>query len=233
MKIAVIDDERGWIEQIKQTIERIHPFKELEIDTYSCGKEFLDSKKTYHISFVDIEMPIMDGFDTIRQAREIDKSKYYIILTTNTEMSRKGYQVNAFRYIDKTSMEEEMEEALGVINNILDYSNEIVLSVINGCEIIIPLHKIIYFETYKHYTIVQTVKERINVKNRIHEIDGLLTGKGFYRCHKSFIINLNKINRFEEPFAYTSNDEKVDVAKRKMCEFRKIYFKLKCVSLNA
>lgn len=233
MKIAVIDDEQGWIEQIKQTIEKIHPFEDLEIDTYVSGNEFLDSQNTYHISFVDIEMPIMDGFDTIRQAREFDKSKYYIILTTNTEMSRKGYQVNAFRYIDKASMEEEMEEAFSAIGSVLECSDKIPLSVIHDQEIDFSLNEIIYFETCRHYTIVQTTKERINVKNRINEIDGMLIGKSFYRCHKSFIINLNHVQKFEERFAYMSNDEKVDIAKRKVCEFRKIYFKLKCVSLNA
>ena len=233
MKIAVIDDEQGWIEQIKQTIERIHTFSDVEIDTYSSGKEYLDSKKTYHISFVDIEMPIMDGFDTIRRAREFAKSKYYIILTTNTEMSRKGYQVNAFRYIDKASMAEEMKEAFDAIAIMLDCSNEILLTVVSGGEIVIPLHKIIYFEVCKHFVIVQTINGRINVKNRISEIEEMLIGKGFYRCHKSFVINLNKIQKFEEPFAYMSNEEKVDVAKRKICEFKKMFFGIKSVRLNA
>ena len=85
----------------------------------------------------------------------------------------------------------------------------------------------------KHFVIVQTINGRINVKNRISEIEEMLIGKGFYRCHKSFVINLNKIQKFEEPFAYMSNEEKVDVAQRKICEFKKMFFGIKSVRLNA
>ena len=34
-----------------------------------------------------------------------------MILTTHTEMSRRGYLVNAFRYLDKVNLKEELKEA--------------------------------------------------------------------------------------------------------------------------
>ena len=101
MNIAIVDDESHWRKCVREEIGKICNNKENCIDIYEDGKTYLQSKKQYDISFVDIEMPDMDGFQVIEHAKKGNSEGIYIILTTHTEMSRKGYLVNAFRYIDK------------------------------------------------------------------------------------------------------------------------------------
>lgn len=96
MKIAVVDDDTKCRECICQALIRLDKNKEMEIDEYPNGKRFLLSKKQYDISFIDIEMPGLDGFKTIRMAQKTNSDGIYIVLTTHVEMRRKGYLVNAF-----------------------------------------------------------------------------------------------------------------------------------------
>ena len=56
-------------------------------------------------------MPDKDGFQTLQEYKIINESCISIILTTHSELSNKGYRVDAFRYVDKTNMIEELKEA--------------------------------------------------------------------------------------------------------------------------
>ena len=112
MRIAIIDDEMYWRTTAEQIVIQHYSNVEVIIDTYQSGKQYLNSKIQYDISFVDIEMSGVDGFETIEKARTYNQDGVYIILTTHTEMSRKGYLVNAFRYIDKINLTDEMIEAM-------------------------------------------------------------------------------------------------------------------------
>ena len=54
----------------------------------------------------------------------------YIILTTHTEMSRKGYLVNAFRYIDKSNMSKEIVEAINAAEVLLRRNDNIEINIV-------------------------------------------------------------------------------------------------------
>jgi len=115
MNIAIVDDDEIWRERIKAELLGYN-HDEMQIDLFASGEKYLCSQKQYDISFVDIEMSGIDGFETITKARNAKgDSGIYVILTTHTEMSRKGYFVNAFRYIDKVHLE-ELKEAMDFID---------------------------------------------------------------------------------------------------------------------
>ena len=77
-------------------------------------------------------------------------------MTTHSEMSRKGYLVNAFRYIDKQNMKEELPEAINSVNIILDNNRQISVNVIGKGLLDINLSNILYIETEKHRVLVHT-----------------------------------------------------------------------------
>ena len=65
MKIAIVDDDASWRERIEQEIVRYGGNSKMQIDVYESGEQYIKSRKQYDISFIDIEMTGMDGFDTI------------------------------------------------------------------------------------------------------------------------------------------------------------------------
>ena len=90
MKIAIVDDDLKWCEKIKEEIGRCEQGNEATIDFFSCGEDYLASEELYDISFVDIEMPGVDGFETIAKMKKRNADGIYIILTRHNEMSRIG-----------------------------------------------------------------------------------------------------------------------------------------------
>jgi len=85
MRIAIVDDEMHWRTTAKQLVSQHYSNVEVDVDIYESGEEYLDSKIQYDISFVDIEMYGIDGFETIERARAYNPDGVYIILTSICE----------------------------------------------------------------------------------------------------------------------------------------------------
>jgi len=232
MRISIVDDDVIWRERIKRAIAQYDRRKEIEIDVFASGEKYLASERQYDISFIDIEMPGIDGFETIAKAREIHRDGIYVILTTHTELSRRGYFVNAFRYIDKAHLE-ELKEAIDSAIIVLGRNKKITVNVINDGPREIVLKNIVYIETEKHYVLVHTKQGTIKCSNNLRDLEELLPENWFCRCHNAYIVNLDEISRLEERIAYLSNGADIDISYRKMREFKKLYLNRQYECANA
>lgn len=223
MKIAIVDDDAYWRERIKQEVIRYGGRVKPQIDLYESGELYLESRTKYDISFVDIEMTGMDGFDTILKAQDYQSDGLFVILTTHVEMWRKGYLVNAFRYIDKTALE-DLEEAIRSAKIVLERNQKIDVDIIGEGNHKIALKNIIYIETERHYILVHTHREALKCKNKMQDIEGVLPEKSFIRCHNAYIVNLDKISHIEESRACMVNGDYVELSQRKVWQVRKAFF---------
>ena len=225
MRIAIVDDEMHWKKAAEQVVSKHYSNVEVKVDTYESGEQYLDSKIQYDISFVDIEMSGIDGFETIEKARVYNPDGIYIILTTHTEMSRKGYLVNAFRYIDKIKLVDEMTEAMQSAELILGRNKKIEVNIIDIGLGKIVLKDIIYIETEKHYILIHTKEKDIRSSNTMKEMEELLDDKWFFRCHNSYIVNLDEIASVDKKIIYLKNGNDIDIAQRKAADFNKAYLR--------
>ncbi len=232
MRIAVIDDKEYWRELASNKIKQYYKGKNVEIDMYEDGISYLKSGQQYDISFVDIEMAGLDGFDTISEARKNNQDGIYIILTTHAELSRKGYRVNAFRYIDKTELD-EIPEAIKSAELLMGRNETIAVNVIDAGKLEIMLKNIIYIETEKHYVVIHATHGDIKCSDQITDIENMLAGKWFYRCHKPSIVNLDEIRSIKNYKANMSNGASVEVSRRKVPILRREYVKRNYECANA
>lgn len=225
MKIAVVDDEQYWREKTIYLLKQYLLKEDDIIDEYENGENYVKNETKYDISFVDIEMPGIDGFDTIKQARHYNNEGLYIILTTHTEMSRKGYLVEAFRYIDKTNMNEEIKEALDVARLLLKRNTRIAVNVVGYGERQVTLKDIIYIETEKHNIIIHTTSGVLKCNNRLSELEEELDEEWFFRCHNSYIVNLDMVKRVKKTILILLNGDSIEVSQRKISVFNRMYLK--------
>lgn len=232
MNIAIVDDEVHWRNIVKEEVEKIYNSKEICIDIFEDGKTYLKSKKQYAVSFIDIEMPYMDGFQVIERAKEVNSEGLYIILTTHTEMSRKGYLVNAFRYIDKAKMAEEIVEASNAADILLQRNEKLEINIVGEGKQVIRLKDIFYIEAEKHCTLFHTRYGNKKSNSTMSEIENNICKGWFYRCHKSFIVNLDEISKCDGKIVYMKNGDDLDISRRKMPEFNKIYLNRKYECAN-
>ena len=227
MRIAIIDDEKEWRECAVSNVKAYYMDITVEIDTYSSGKDFLEKEEIYDIVLVDIEMPEKDGFETISDYRVINDNCVAIILTTHTELSNKGYLVNAFRYIDKTNMEVELKEALKSAGKVLESNNIITLNAIKLGEIKLVIKDILFIETTKRNILVHTNNDEYECYGNISDFENELNKYGFYRSHRSFLVNLDKVKKFDRKCIYFAGDKKAFLSSRKYTDMKSKYVERK------
>lgn len=232
MNIAIIDDEEKWQKDIRSCVMQYFQNKLVMVGVYSSGTEFIEKNQAYDIVFVDIEMPKLDGFKTIVHYYKKFPEAVIIILTTHTELSRKGYTVNAFRYIDKLKMTEEIKEALEGAEQKLKNHKNISISVVNVGDVEIAVKDILYIETEKRNLLAHTKNGMYRINNTITQLEDMLSEYGFYRCHKSYLVNLGQIMDIVKDKVIMSDGSTFFASVRKYTELKQKYLDWCCRNAN-
>ena len=226
MKIAIVDDEEKW-RNLASDVVKSYTDESDKIEVFSSGVEFLKRNVEYNIVLMDIDMPQMDGFETIINYKERYSESIIIILTTHLDCARKGYLVDAFRYVDKTKMKEELKEAFEKVREI-NRKNGFSLTGRNGNDTKnILIKDILYIETNGRGSIINTVDGCYESSEKINDLEINLEEYSFFRCHRSFLINLNSVEHLDKEFVYFSEDKKAYISVRKYTETKKRYIAAK------
>lgn len=226
MNIAIVDDEIMWRQNVKNVINT-YLEKNVHIVFFNSGESFLAKGQEFDIVFMDIEMEGKDGFAVIEEYRQDYPKSINIILTAHTEMSREGYKVDAFRYIDKANLKEEVEEALFSAQKLLNKNVDITLTLKTLGTVKVALKSILYFETNKRNLKVHLENEEYICKNSINELAEQLADKGFYLTHRSYLVNMQWVKEFTQNEICIKNGDKVMLSVRKHNKFKIEYIKWK------
>lgn len=226
MKIAIVDDEITSQEIAERLIKKYPWKKEIVVDAYSSGEEFCEAGE-YDVVFMDVEMSGMDGFEAARRCKEKNRDTMLVFLTTHTELSRRGYIVNAFRYVDKKNIDEELSEVLEAINDLCMKNHVLKFHMIRTGEIEVPIGDILYIETDKRNIVVHTSDNRLISNRKIDELEEELKDYGFFRCHKSYLVNLENIAQLGKTDVYFKNGEKAMVSVRRCSDLKQKHMEYK------
>lgn len=232
MKIAVVDDEIKWREAVKEHIARYLCDVAYEVECFASGEEFLEKDKDFSIVFMDVEMTGMDGFATLSEYRKSYDKSIFIILTTHIELSRKGYKVEAFRYIDKLCLE-EIEEALESAMFRLRRYHTVEIPIVSMQPTKIRCYDILYFKVYGHEIMMHMSNDEcMKCSGSLKEISEYLNERGFLLTDRSYLVNLDHVKKVEKSQVIMRNGDIVPMSRRKYDDVRKKYFdwKMQCAN---
>ncbi len=232
MRIAIVDDEPYWREKAQKVIEKCMGFNVPAIDAYVNGESFLHANEYYDLVFLDIEMDRIDGFYTTRKYKETYPDVYIIFLTTHTEFVTKGYEVSAFRYIYKDTMEIKIPEAMRDYQTVMEKARTIVLNIIGVGEVPVQIKNIISITMEKRNTLIHTKTKDFRCSAGMLELEEKLIPYGFFRTHKSSLINISEVADFDKRDIIMKDRSIAYMSKRKYAEFRAAYLDVKMQMSN-
>lgn len=191
LRIAVCDDELIICNYIKERIEKV--YSEGIVDAYYNGNDILDWKNDYDVVFLDIQMPDINGIEIAEILRERGYKGYIIFITSYNTYMQKAFKVRAFRYLDKTCDDEELEEVINDIKK--DLAENVNIEVDIGHETVyVKLYDIIYIEAYGDGTYIYIESgDVIESKKTLKHWCEILEKNGFYKVHKSFLVSLKNV----------------------------------------
>lgn len=114
MKAVIIDDEYYAIEGLKH---ELYQFQEIDIvRMYNNGEDFIKDYMNVKpdLVFLDIEMPILNGFDVLVRLSEVQSGEFpkIVFVTAYQEYAIQAFEVNALDYIVKPVTHERLEKTI-------------------------------------------------------------------------------------------------------------------------
>ena len=207
LNIVICDDELLHRTTLKEFLITILDEELLEYNLieYSSGEDLINNYDKVDLLFLDIQMNGLNGMDVARRIREFDNNVEIIFTTSVLDYVCEGYEVNAYRYMLKPIEYNIFKNNMGkCIENIIKKKNDF-LTINDKSKLIkIKFDDILYIETSKRQLIIHTINGHEIIKMSIRKLEKLLN-KDFFRCHNSFIVNLEKINKIDVSDIYINN----------------------------
>lgn len=208
VKIIMADDELGILLLLRSILSELEGA--LVVGTAENANDAIGLVKgqSPDIAFLDIELPDMRGIELAEKLREIKPDLAIVFITAHQEYSLDAFKLYAFDYILKPIDEERVKKTFRHIQQMLkmpkkDNSNqqEAIISISFGNQrVFVKLSEIFYIEKTGRHTIVWCVNGKFKTRETLQELEQRL-GTTFFRSHKSYIINIKKI----EQLIYRSN----------------------------
>ena len=104
LRVAIVDDEPEVCSLLVSYVERYGKEQgtEFAVRTFKNGIALLNEDRLdFHIVFLDVEMPYMDGIETARNLRKSNRTCALIFVTNMTQYAIAGYEVDAMDYVVK------------------------------------------------------------------------------------------------------------------------------------
>ena len=103
VSVAIVEDEKDSAIKLKKYLEKYAEENALKVETaaFSCGENFLSSKKKFDVVFMDIEMPGDDGLKVVKTLRSEGSDVLVVFCTNLAQYAVNGYEVAAFDFMVK------------------------------------------------------------------------------------------------------------------------------------
>lgn len=196
---------------------------EYNLRIYKSGEELLnDYPKNVDIFILDIQMEKINGMDVARKIREVDKNKPEIIFTTSlVEYIQEGYEVRAYRYLLKPIKYEELKKhILSCIDEVINKKDKFILIKNKNETYKINIEEITYIEIQRKDMSIHTESKVYETKMTMDRIEKELKNYNFYRCHKSFLVNIDYVENIKQYVAILDNKEEVPVSRHRFKDFK-------------
>lgn len=238
----LVDDEISNLKSLQKKIKSLYP--EIEIlGAYQKPEEAIIAleKEAVNILFLDIQMPRINGFELLSKLTDVNFQ--VIFVTAYSEYAIDAFKKSAIDYvlkpIDNDDLVIAINKALEIIKlknekvsnlklvNLLEENisknNKIIIPTLKGISFI-PQDEVLHFEGYEGYTKIHLVNNvTITSSYNLGKFEKLLSSK-FFKCHKSHIINLEKVRHFEnEGYIVLDNEYRVPISKTNKKAFLKLF----------
>lgn len=213
-KAIIIDDEemartllQGMVAEYCETVETVDLCKDLPTGIKSIRKHKPD------IVFLDIEMPGHSGLELLDFFDENEVDFSIIFVTAYNRYAIQAFKLSAVDYLLKPIEVEDLKNAVNLFekskirtketytvlkeNFKSGASKKIALSTLNSVAFV-EISDILFFQGDGAYTKVYLKDNKIMTMSKgLKNFETLLTDcDEFFRCHKSFIVNINHISEY-------------------------------------
>lgn len=220
-RIAICDDDSLQVSNLENQISRY--FDELniqyEIDGYYKGDRLVKSMReqmdNYQLIFLDIEMEIINGIETAKLLRNLDKSFVLIYVTSYEQYALESFEVSPFRYLIKPVSLEKLKVVLSDVLVELTAKQKFLFYQVGMEHFQVILDNIVclYSEFGRKIHLELVDDSSVSFYGKISIIEEELPQTHFVRVNSGTIINLDYVASFNRNDVTMVNGDCITVSR--------------------
>ena len=191
----IVDDESLALSRLKRLlnengIEDITAFD----NPIEALKEITKTK--FDAVFLDISMPNITGLELADSIIQLEPKTFIIFQTAYSEFALEAYKSGGMGYLVKPIDSNDIKNILEKVRNFKSSLNEESKKILGkrGDKLyLIDISDIYYIKADLDEVIVKIKETDAYVRRKIGDLETLLNGKNFFRVHRSYIVNVDKI----------------------------------------
>lgn len=246
--VVLIDDEQPALDELKYLLQQTGVIN--IIGSYTDSLEALASISNSQpdVIFMDICMSALGGIALAKEILSTYKNIEIVFTTAFDDYAIDAFDLNAVDYLLKPILKERLDRTIAKIverkntssphendlihkiyrieNSIKQPSNKIIIK--DNEEIIfLNSDEIIYVGIEQGNSIIMTKKQKYTSKSSLESWAGKLNNQDFFRCHRSYIVNLNHISKIVLWFngyiiQFHECDDQIPISRNSIKELKKI-----------
>jgi two-component system LytT family response regulator len=230
IKTIIIDDEPDSIQLLEYQLKKHFPQIQIA-GSFTEPQQAIEEIEIImpDILFLDIEMPVMNGFELLEKIMHLNLNVVFI--TAYNQFAIKAFRFNALDYLLKPVEISSLKEVIEKLNQRTKPSslqiemmqkqlrgepvNKIAIPSQNGITFI-SLDEILYAEASGSYTKISlTDKRKLVVSKTLKDVTDVLEESHFLRIHRHYIINLNHVKNFikNDNLIIMNNNDELPIAR--------------------
>ncbi len=230
MKIAICDDQTCYTEAARTLLEQwgsSHNIP-LTILSYNNGDALIKAQREQPLDLIilDVLMPLLNGIDTARELRSKDQTVPIIFLTSSKEYAVDSYDVQAFHYLMKPLDPSTFFAVMDAFYQQYRSKKETFFARTETGSYNISLEETEFLEAQNKRVIVHfkngntlLIKELFSACITIFTLE-----KGFFQCHRSYVVNMNDIEQFSKTTLTTKSGITIPISRNHYPAFKDAYF---------
>lgn len=229
LKIAVCDDDKAFLLQIKSLIQQWENKPNLlNIEVFEDGDTLIHAhnESSFHIILLDVVMPLLNGIEVAKEIREHDTSVKIAFLTSSPEFAVDSYTVKANNYLLKPVEPAKLLHCLDELKKEIQQSSQCII--VKGTHAVhrVEIMNIEYIESQnKHNLFVLSDGRMIESNEPLYTYeDKLVLADGFFKCHRGYIVNIHHIDTYSLKEIKMRSGYRIPISRKYQHDFEIAYF---------
>jgi DNA-binding LytR/AlgR family response regulator len=204
LKAIAIDDEPIALDVIRSITDKVTFVEMVGYFTNAFDAMAFLNSNPVDLIFLDIKMPDITGLDFLKS---IANPPMVVLTTAYSEYAVEGFEMEAVDYLLKPfSLTRFLKacnkayEQRGLRKNLpVSASLQSFIYVKSGYENLrVDFNEILYAEACGNYVQLVLENKKIVTRLTMNEAEALLFGHGFLRAHRSYIVSIDNVQRFDK-----------------------------------
>ena len=217
MRFAICEDDLSMQQRLSDAVADWAKSKKIQADIlcYTSAESFIMAWPdiSFDLAFLDIQMKGMTGIELAEYIRKTDKNMLIVFVTSFSQYVLKGYDVNALHYLIKPLSQAKLLPILDKAYTIWSSRQNAVILVANGNgQMKLPYNDIFCISMLSHTAKIQTEDDTYEQRRTADELTDILPWY-FIRCHRSYIVNLFKVDCVYKESLLLSNGNSLPISR--------------------